>query len=257
MLTGAAVVTGLLSLGSFLLGGDDDAPPPTTAPSASSVPSTDTLDDPDIAGEPLVFTLAPSTCSILECNDETRAVFAGTEGFTPNARVDVRIITPGGIDANDIGGSYTYNSALESTSSGTVRFSYWWKKGMDTGGYLVRLTDRATERSVSDTLTFTAPDLKIDRLVSDFVCDYKPGDESRVLATISQFAPNEPVRYEIDPLPTDPLRVEPADEAGTKTITWYCEERFAPRVVTYTVHALETGREVTFRFNYVRPEDAG
>jgi hypothetical protein len=88
----------------------------------------------------------------------------------------------------------------------------------------------------------------------DFVCDHRPGNPPRVLATISGFVPGEQVDYDIDPPPTDSVRRDPVDDSGTKTIMWYCEEHHAPRDVTFVVRALETGRERRLEFKYVLPE---
>lgn len=109
-----------------------------------------TADEP---GE-LTFQPVPQRCSIDVCRSQASAVRAITGGFTPGGRVDVTIFTPSGEDALALGGPYAYRSPLEVNDEGAFWWQYWWDPGMETGAYRVRITDRATGRSVEASFEF-------------------------------------------------------------------------------------------------------
>ncbi len=81
------------------------------------------------------FAVVPSSCSIEVCNSEATAFRGESSGFEPGEVVSVLILTPSGVDANELGGVYGYRNELVAEEDGSVTWRYWWDPGMEVGEY--------------------------------------------------------------------------------------------------------------------------
>lgn len=99
------------------------------------------------ASEPS-FRVVPETCSIDVCNSEATAFRGESSGFEPGEVVRVTIVTPSGVDANELGGVYGYRNELVVDGDGSFFFQYWWDPGMGVGEYLVSLEAPSLDRDL-------------------------------------------------------------------------------------------------------------